>query len=113
LKVRILYDLRRGWRYNTPNLEQCALLEISYHRLSEFCEKESLFEKDYLLGSINSQERQNILLHVLNYFRTAFAFNYYLLDDDVRPVLEERLKQRLHPDKEWSLEPDENLERPP
>ncbi|MEX2566429.1 MAG: hypothetical protein WD431_10845, partial [Cyclobacteriaceae bacterium] len=113
LKVRILYDLRRGWRYNTPNLEQCALLDIGYHRLDEFCTKDSIFEKDYLLGAVNPEERCNILLHVLNYFRTAYAFNYYLLDDEKRPALEERLKQRLHPEKEWSLEADERLERPP
>ncbi|MCH6236658.1 DEAD/DEAH box helicase [Cognataquiflexum rubidum] len=113
LKVRILYDLRRGWRYNTPNLEQCALLDVSYHRLDEFCAKDSFFEKDFLLSVVSVSERQNILLHVLNYFRTAYAFNYYLLEDEKRTALEERLKQRLNPDKEWSLETDERLDIPP
>ncbi|MDR2953744.1 MAG: DEAD/DEAH box helicase [Prevotella sp.] len=31
--IRILYDLKLGWRYTTPNLEQTALVEIGYNRL--------------------------------------------------------------------------------
>lgn len=113
LKVRILYDLRRGWRYNTPNLEQCALLDIKYHRLDEYCTNDSFFERDKLLGDLKAEERENILLHVLNYFRTAFAFSYYLFEDGKRETLEERLKMRLDSNKEWSLDADERLERPP
>ncbi len=113
LKVRILYDLRRGWRYNTPNLEQCGLLDITYSRLQEYCEEASFFERDELLSIMSPAERQNFVLQVLNYFRTAYAFNYYLLDEDKRQVLEERLKQKLNSNSEWSLEQDERLERPP
>lgn len=113
LKVRILYDLRRGWRYNTPNLEQCALLNVDYYRLDEFTEKEQFFEGNYLLEERTPDERRQILLHVLNYFRTAFAFDYYLFEEGNRTALEERLKQRLDSNKEWSLDADERLERPP
>ncbi|MCH7411117.1 DEAD/DEAH box helicase [Belliella sp. DSM 111904] len=113
LKVRILYDLRRGWRYNTPNLEQCALLDIDYKKLQDFAVKKSFFEKDELLAKLEEDTRRNVLLHVLNYFRTAFAFDYYLFDEGNRAALEERLKQRLDPEKEWSLEADERLERTP
>src|SRR5690606_174186 len=113
LKVRILYDLRRGWRYNTPNLEQCALLDIDYKKLQDFAAKESFFENDKLLSKLTEDTRRNVLLHVLNYFRTAFAFDYYLFDEGNRTALEERLKQRLDPEKEWSLEADERLERTP
>ena len=30
LGYRLYYDLRRGWRITSPNLEQCGLLEIGY-----------------------------------------------------------------------------------
>lgn len=113
LKVIILYDLRRGWRYNTPNLEQCALLNIDYHKLEDFASKDTFFEKDELLGKIDHQTRQRILLHILNYFRTAFAFDYYLFEEGNSTSLEERLKQRLDPTKEWSLQADERLEQAP
>jgi len=113
LKVRILFDLRRGWRYNTPNLEQCALLDVDYYKLEEFTQKESFFAGNELLETIEPHERQQILLHVLNYFRTAFAFDYYLFDEGNREALQERLRQRLDPNKEWSLDADERLDRPP
>ncbi|PSL02231.1 DEAD/DEAH box helicase [Cecembia rubra] len=113
LKVIILYDLRRGWRYNTPNLEQCALLDIDYNRLDEFAAKDTFFEKDELLSKFDIETRQRVLLHILNYFRTAFAFDYYLFEEGNKTNLEERLKQRLDPDKEWSLQSDERLDHTP
>lgn len=112
LVVRILYDLRRGWRFNTPNLEQCALLKIDYERLDELCQTEKFFENDQLLKHLSPDERYNFLLHFLNYFRTAFAFDYYKLDTGNIRALEERLKQRLSSEKEWSLSEDEHLEVP-
>ena len=30
---RVYRDLRRGWRINAPNLEQCGLIEIDYAEL--------------------------------------------------------------------------------
>ncbi len=112
LTIRILYDLRRGWRYNTPNLEQCALLRIDYEMLDEFCARDDFFRDDLLLSAATPDQRYNFLLHVLNYFRTSNAFDYYLLDEGNRKNLEDRLKQHLDQDKEWSLEADERLETP-
>jgi len=111
LLVRILYDLKRGWRYNTPNLEQCALLNIGYNRLREFSEREHFFESAPLLSCFTAQERYDILLQVLNFFRTSYAFEYYKLTDK-RVETEERLKNRLDENKLWSLELEEKIEAP-
>jgi hypothetical protein len=35
LGYRIYFDLRRGWRFNNPNLEQLGLLRISYQDLED------------------------------------------------------------------------------
>jgi hypothetical protein len=35
LGYRIYYDLRRGWRFNNPNLEQLGLVRIAYQDLEE------------------------------------------------------------------------------
>ncbi|WP_040573817.1 DEAD/DEAH box helicase [Pontibacter sp. BAB1700] len=43
LILRILYDLRRGWRYNTPNLEQCGLLDVDYDGLQDFAANDKAF----------------------------------------------------------------------
>lgn len=112
LTVRILYDLKRGWRFNTPNLEQCALLDVGYDRLSEFVAIESFFENDPLLSGASHQDRYDFLVQVLNYFRYGYAFDYYLLDGTMRANLEQRLKDRLDPDKDWSLQDDEDIEIP-
>ena len=112
LTVRMLYDLRRGWRFNTPNLEQCALLQIDYVKLDELSMMNHMFQDDMLLRGLSPSDRYHFLLHFLNYFRTAFAFDYYKLDGANIRSLEERLKQRLDKDKEWSLNEDEHLEAP-
>jgi superfamily II DNA/RNA helicase len=112
LALRILYDLRRGWRYNTPNLEQCALLKVDYDRLDEFSRMDRFFENDELLSKLTQGERYTFLLHVLNYFRTSFAFDYVMFDDGNLEILENRLKQKLDTEKIWSLDVDERLEFP-
>ena len=40
---RLMRDLRKGWRFNNPNLDQLRLLKIDYQGLEEFCADESLF----------------------------------------------------------------------
>jgi superfamily II DNA/RNA helicase len=112
ITIRLLYDLKRGWRFNTPNLEQCALLRIDYERLDEFCKTDDFFAKDPLLSKSKHEERKVFLSNVLDYFRTAYAFDFYMLDEANIVSLEERLKQRLNHEKEWSLETDERIERP-
>lgn len=109
--LRILYDLKRGWRYNTPNLEQCALLEIDYFRLSEFCGQEKFFENLLLFKDLSPDRRYQYLLQVLNFFRTAYAFEHYKLLDK-RGETEDRLKNRLDEEKLWSLDKEEKIETP-
>lgn len=113
LTLRILYDLRRGWRYNTPNLEQCGLLDIDYHGLKEFAANDKAFEGIELFDELDAETRYHILLQFLNYFRSSYAFDYFHLDSENRSALEDRLRQRLNAEKEWSLEGDEKVEVPP
>ena len=40
LEYRIYEDLRRGWRVNQPNLEQCGLLKVEYRELTRKCNDE-------------------------------------------------------------------------
>ncbi len=109
--LRILYDLKRGWRYNTPNLEQCGLLEITYNRLHEFCSRQQFFEGVDLLKDLSPEKRIVIVTQILNYFRTSYAFEHYKLLDK-RAETEERLRNRLDENKLWSLDTDERIETP-
>lgn len=111
LLVRILYDLKRGWRYNTPNLEQCALLQIGYNRLDEFCKHNDFFAGIDVFKDISPELRVQYLLQVLNFFRTSFAFEYYKLLDKKTEV-EERIKNRLDDSKLWALDTEEYIDTP-
>lgn len=44
LGYRAYHDLRRGWRFTVPNLEQLGLLEIAYDGLTELTEDNSVWE---------------------------------------------------------------------
>jgi superfamily II DNA/RNA helicase len=112
LTIRILYDLKRGWRYNTPNLEQSGLLRIGYRRLREFCERnDDIFNSVPFLQSLPPEERYNVLVQVLNFFRTSYAFEYYKLTDR-RLETEERMRLKLDDAKLWSLDREEKIETP-
>ncbi len=111
LMIRILYDLKLGWRYTTPNLEQTALLKIEYHRLTEFCANDHFFTTSEWLLNYTKEEREDILIQVLNYFRTSFAFDHIYLVEK-REEVEEEIRQTLNEKKHWSLNFDEKIEAP-
>lgn len=111
LNIRILYDLKRGWRYVLPNLEQCALLNIEYEKLALFCEKDNFFENLVLFQQIKPKEREEILNQVLNLFRTSFAINHPILLEK-RKETEDFINLKLDNDKLWSLDKNERIDSP-
>jgi DEAD/DEAH box helicase/Domain of unknown function (DUF1998)/Helicase conserved C-terminal domain len=46
LGYRLLRDLRKGWRFNNPNLRQLDLLHIDYRDLEVMAARDALFEPD-------------------------------------------------------------------
>ena len=108
---RIIYDLRRGWRLNLPNLEQSGLLSIHYQNLIERCREDTTFEGLSMFDKLNAEERYKILVQVLNYFRTAYAMDHPIITRD-RTITESLMKERLDPEKNWSLDIGERIETP-
>jgi superfamily II DNA/RNA helicase len=109
LLIRILYDLKRGWRYVLPNLEQCALLRIEYEKLTKFCQQNQFFENLILFDSLMPEKREDILIQVLDHFRTSFAINHpYLLEK--RREKEDFINLKLDNDKLWSLDKNERID---
>jgi len=109
--IRILYDLKRGWRYNMPNLEQTGLLKVTYDRMEEFCNKNEFFKDLYLFKDITPDDRQEIIIQVLNYFRTSYALEHQYLTSQ-RTEVEAFMELKLDPDKQWSLDKNEKIEIP-
>lgn len=111
LIIRILYDLKRGWRFNLPNLEQTALLSVEYDRLDAFCDREDFFKGVLLLEHLTPEERKHILVQLLNYFRTSYALEHPFITSE-RSETEAFIQLKLDPAKPWSLDKNEKIEIP-
>ncbi len=78
---RLLRDLRRGWRFNNPNLDQLGLLAIGYRGLSEFCAEEELFQSpNGVLSQLSPGNRQALYQLVFDEMRRGLAIESRYLD---------------------------------
>jgi len=110
LKYRIFQDLKRGWRYTLPNLEQVGLLEIDYKHLEKLSALDDRFVHLGFLRNASKAIRKEFLRNVLDYFRTNFALDHKFFKDIAN--IEELMRDRLHPDALWSLDYNEILDKP-
>lgn len=112
IAYRIIQDLKRGWRYILPNLEQTALLEISYKNLEIDAADDELWSNVKMLSDWDADKRREFMLQVLNYFRNMYAVDYDMLRYENRIRIQEELKQHLSREKLWSLDQGEGLDAP-
>ena len=112
IAYRIIQDLKRGWRYILPNLEQTALLEITYKNIDLDVADESLWSSIDLLKDWPLEKRKEFVLQVLNYFRSMYAVDYDMLRYENRKRIEADLNQHLNKSKLWSLDKGEELDAP-
>ncbi|RKS25634.1 ATP-dependent helicase YprA (DUF1998 family) [Flavobacterium endophyticum] len=110
LKYRIFQDLKRGWRYTLPNLEQVALLDIDYKNLNKLSELDDRFKNLGFLEHATKEARKEFLGNILDYFRTNFALDHKFFKDIAN--IEELMRDRLHPESLWSLDYNEKLDKP-
>ncbi|WP_221028907.1 DEAD/DEAH box helicase [Actomonas aquatica] len=57
---RLIRDLRKGWRFNNPNLHQLKLIELGYDSLDEFCAHQASFESNNILARLTPDERHEL-----------------------------------------------------
>lgn len=112
LFTRILYDLKRGWRYNTPNLEQCALLNIDYKTLNQLAEDDEEWHDIALMNTVSAKDRVDILKQITTYFRTSYALDHRKLEDSKRAELANEIKDKLKIDSNWCLDENEKIAAP-
>lgn len=108
LGYRLLRDLRKGWRFNNPNLDQLQLLAIDYRGLAEFCGEESLFNHSgSMLHIIGPLGREGFAHVVFDEMRRALCLESRYLD----PVEQDKAKNSAHSylNERWAFAPDENL----
>jgi Lhr-like helicase len=105
---RLLRDLRRGWRFNNPNLDQLGLLMISYRGLDEFCSDTAAFGKSGALGQLNAAHRASLCRLVFDTMRRGLCLETRYLD----PVEQDKARTSAfaYLNERWAFAPDELLE---
>lgn len=105
---RLLRDLRRGWRFNNPNLDQLGLLAIHYRSLDEFCSDTAAFGKNGTLGKLNAVNRAKLCRFVFDAMRRGLCLETRFLD----PVEQEKARTSAFAflNERWAFAPDELLE---
>jgi superfamily II DNA/RNA helicase len=111
LLYRTLGDLRRSWRIVLPNLEQCALLAISYADLPEVAATDKYWKDVPIVDELEVADRLLFLTAILDFFRLEYALHSenYLTQGKLREY-EKLFRERLRAP--WTLDPNENLREP-
>lgn len=112
ISYRIIQDLKRGWRYILPNLEQTALLDITYQNIDKYCSENFHWTSISLLDNLSAFGRKEIVIQVLDYFRNLYAVDFEMLRYDNRSRIQDELNNTLNKEKLWSLDKGEKIEVP-
>jgi superfamily II DNA or RNA helicase len=111
LVYRAIADLRRSWRIVLPNLEQCALLNVSYLDLGEVAASDSFWQDMPLLNQLNHGDRGEFLCTILDFFRLEYAIHSenYLTQSRIKEN-EKQFREMLRAP--WTLDRNEELREP-
>ncbi|WP_137893522.1 DEAD/DEAH box helicase [Ramlibacter sp. 2FC] len=81
LGYRSFYDLRRGWRFNNPNLEQLGLVRITYQDIDDLAADESEWaEAPQVLQAARPAERALVLQTLFETMRQGLCIATRYLD---------------------------------
>ncbi|MCP4692190.1 MAG: DEAD/DEAH box helicase, partial [Desulfobacterales bacterium] len=109
LDYRIYRDLKRGWRINLPNLEQCGLLVIEYASLSELCENHADWADCHpALAEAPPGVREKISRTLLDFMRRELAIKVGCLSPEKQERIQRQSWQRLV--SPWAIDEDETME---
>jgi Lhr-like helicase len=112
LAHRLWNDLRRGWRYTNPNLDQLALIEVRYPGVPMLAADDALFAENRLLAAASAETRGALLRCLLDTMRQGLAISVDALDAVGLEQIAERSRTVLK--SPWSIgreEQDRDLAR--
>ena len=82
---RVYRDLRRGWRINAPNLEQCGLIEIDYAELDAVSAMSDLWKALHpVLGNASAEDRKVVCRTLLDFIRRDLCIEVDYLERDTQ-----------------------------
>lgn len=108
IAYRLLRDLRHGWRYNNPNLDQLSLLQIRYRDLDAFCAEASIFTASGILAGLTAAQRTSLYELLFDTLRRHLCLESRYLD----PVEQDKARTSAHTylNERWAFAPDEKLD---
>lgn len=108
IAYRLLRDLRRGWRFNNPNLDQLGLLQIRYRDLDAFCADASIFTASGILARLTAEQRTGLYELLFDTLRRHLCLESRYLD----PVEQDKARTSAHTylNERWAFAPDEKLD---
>ncbi len=108
IAYRLLRDLRRGWRFNNPNLDQLGLLQIRYRDLDAFCADASIFAANSTLAKLTAAQRTALFELLFDALRRHLCLESRYLD----PVEQDKARTSAHTylNERWAFAPDEKLD---
>lgn len=104
---RLIHDLRKGWRFNNPNLDQLRLLEIGYEGLDEFCTEESLFSGHAFLARLDPGARAALARLIFGELTRNLCIESRYLNGLEHEAIKGKLYSYITD--RWSFGPDERL----
>ncbi|MCP4693495.1 MAG: DEAD/DEAH box helicase [Desulfobacterales bacterium] len=110
LGYRLYFDLRRGWRFNNPNLEQLGLLAMDYEGLAELCQDPGEWRglPFPALERVSPETRERVLRLLLDAMRRGLCIKSRYLD----PIHQERIRNQSfqYLKEPWGFTEDERLQ---
>jgi superfamily II DNA/RNA helicase len=106
LGYRLYFDLRRGWRFTHPNLEQLGYLSIGYTSLADCAADQVEWTKCHpLLAAASPSVREKLLRELLDRMRRGLAIKTIYLDADHLEQVRNRSFSELR--EPWGMAEDE------
>jgi Lhr-like helicase len=107
LAHRVWTDLRRGWRFTNPNLEETGLIEIQFPGLQELAGDDVEFAGNPRLAALPAEQREKLYQILFGFMRKGLAVATESLDRT--RILQIAQESRAHLRDPWLI--DQNEER--
>lgn len=108
LAHRVWADLRKGWRFTNPNLEEAGLVEVRFPGLSELAADDEEFAGNPRLAASTPQLRARLFTLLFDYMRRGLAIATEALDR--QRILQVAETSRNHLRDPWLIDQNEEQE---